>query len=257
MGTLFRLSPDTGLQMLLSFGGTNGARPSGSFLQAADGTLFGTTQFGGLHSDFIGTSAHTILYFTDYGTVFKITPDGTFSKLFAFDLYTNGGDPSGLVRGSDGNFYGTTQWSGGAHTHGTVFKVTPAGQLTTLLSFNGTNGAVPTASLVLGADGNLYGTTSAGGTSYIRTNAGFGTVFRLTLPPPVPQIQSAQQVGQTLILTWTAVPGRSYQLELTPSLAQTNWVATGNAITATNYTATGSKTIGPDPQQFYRVQLLP
>src|SRR5437764_249020 len=81
---------------------------------------------------------------------------------------TNGSAPwGGLVQGSDGNFYGTT-FSGGENTnhgpysnvgYGTVFKVTPGGNLTTLASFNGSNGINPTASLVEAGDGAFYGTT--------------------------------------------------------------------------------------------------
>ena len=67
-----------------------------------------------------------------------------------------------LVQGSDGNFYGTIGY-GGANGYGTVFQVTPAGVLTTLVSFNGTNGSYPYAGLVQGSDGNFYGTTSGGG----------------------------------------------------------------------------------------------
>ena len=64
-----------------------------------------------------------------------------------------------MVQGSDGNFYGTTIL-GGASSHGTVFQMTSAGVLTTLVSFNNANGAVPLAALVQGTDGNFYGTTS-------------------------------------------------------------------------------------------------
>ena len=79
---------------------------------------------------------------------------------------------AGLVRGSDGNFYGTTYF-GGTNGDGTVFKITPSGTLTTLYSFSGSDGAQPYAGLVQGSDGNFYGTTSSGGAN----NA--GTVFRL------------------------------------------------------------------------------
>jgi len=79
-----------------------------------------------------------------------------------------------LALGGDGNFYGTT-WSGGANNAGTVFQMTPAGTLTTLVSFNHANGNGPFASLLPAGDGNLYGTTSAG--SYANQ---FGSVFRVT-----------------------------------------------------------------------------
>ena len=80
---------------------------------------------------------------------------------------------AGLVQGSDGNFYGTTEY-GGANDDGTVFTMTPAGVLTTLVSFNGTNGSYPVAGLVEGSDGNFYGTTSAGGAN------NRGTAFQVT-----------------------------------------------------------------------------
>ncbi|PYM12523.1 MAG: hypothetical protein DME18_11205, partial [Verrucomicrobia bacterium] len=79
-----------------------------------------------------------------------------------------------LVRGGDGNFYGTTT-QGGILDRGTVFKVTPDGRLTTLVHFNNNNGAFPAAGLTLGRDGNLYGTTTGG------ANDSRGSVFRVTL----------------------------------------------------------------------------
>jgi uncharacterized repeat protein (TIGR03803 family) len=79
-----------------------------------------------------------------------------------------------LAEGPDGNFYGTTQY-GGANGVGSVFRMTTNGGLTTLVSFNGTNGCYPFAGLTLGADGNLYGVTAHGG-----TNGNYGTVFAMT-----------------------------------------------------------------------------
>jgi uncharacterized repeat protein (TIGR03803 family) len=77
-----------------------------------------------------------------------------------------------LVQATDGNFYGTTYF-GGAYNYGTVFKVTRSGTLTTLHSFDGTEGGNPDAALVQGTDGNFYGTT------YYGAN-GYGTVFKIT-----------------------------------------------------------------------------
>jgi uncharacterized repeat protein (TIGR03803 family) len=105
-------------------------------------------------------------------------PAQTLQSLFSFNG-TNGAYPNALTLGSDGNFYGTA--NGGGFTNstyaggmGTVFKVTINGTLTTLVSFNGTNGAEPNV-LTLGSDGNFYGTTYEGG-----TNGGYGTVFMVT-----------------------------------------------------------------------------
>ncbi|SPE50062.1 hypothetical protein SBV1_1030001 [Verrucomicrobia bacterium] len=76
------------------------------------------------------------------------------------------------MQSSDGNLYGTTD-GGGAGVGGTVFRMTPSGALTTMVSFNGTNGISPPG-LVQGSDGNFYGTTEYGGAN------GRGTVFQVT-----------------------------------------------------------------------------
>ena len=89
---------------------------------------------------------------------------------------------SSLVQGSDGNFYGTAA-DGGVNTvsHGTVFVITPAGAVTNLHNFSGPDGLFPDAGLVQGTDGNFYGMTSQGGTTFIDGNSpGNGTVFRIT-----------------------------------------------------------------------------
>jgi len=106
------------------------------------------------------------------------SPAQTLTTLVNFN-FTNGANPfAGLVQASDGNFYGTTE--GGSSPNcvndgcGTVFKITAAGALTTLHSFNGTDGDYPYAALVQGTDGNLYGTTSGDGTR------SYGTIFKIT-----------------------------------------------------------------------------
>ncbi len=81
------------------------------------------------------------------------------------------------MQGRDGNFYGTTPRS--PYTDGTVFKITPSGTLTTLHTFDGTDGNNPQAGLVLATDGNFYGTTYSGGTSSY-CGGGCGTVFKMT-----------------------------------------------------------------------------
>ena len=92
---------------------------------------------------------------------------------FSLGVYPGNNPRAPLVIGADGNFYGTTRTGGGSNL-GTVFKVTPAGVVTTLLNFYGANGASPQCALVLGTDGNFYGTTSSGGANNL------GTIFRMT-----------------------------------------------------------------------------
>ncbi|MGH7168702.1 MAG: choice-of-anchor tandem repeat GloVer-containing protein [Gemmataceae bacterium] len=104
----------------------------------------------------------------------RITPTGpTLSALASFNG-TNGANPeAGLIMDSSGNLYGTT-YRGGASGEGTVFELAQgSGTITTMVSFNGTNGANPLASLVMDSSGNLYGTTDVGGTS------DNGTVFEI------------------------------------------------------------------------------
>jgi uncharacterized repeat protein (TIGR03803 family) len=157
-GTVFSMSANGALTTLLSLDASN-AYPYGALVQAADGNFYGTTQLGGTN---------------DAGTVFSITVSGTFSTLASFNNAVTGGYPStALVQGADGSFYGTTS-SGGAFGVGTVFRMTTNGTLTTLVSFDSSNGADPYDALVPGADGNFYGTTFAGGTY------GVGTVFKMT-----------------------------------------------------------------------------
>jgi uncharacterized repeat protein (TIGR03803 family) len=98
----------------------------------------------------------------------------TFTNLHSFSG-PDGLDPVsvGLVQGTDGNFYGTTD-GGGAHNHGTVFKMAPDGTLTTLYSFAGSDGQSPDAGLIQATDGNFYGTTRTGGAHCC------GTVYKIT-----------------------------------------------------------------------------
>jgi uncharacterized repeat protein (TIGR03803 family) len=135
-------------------------------VQGQDGNFYGTTAGSG---GYIGSG---------FGGVFKMTPAGVLTARFAFNGANGSFCVSSLVQGSDGNFYGTTAGGGGgsgpADAGGTVFKMTPAGVLTTLVSFNGANGNSPQAPLIQGSDGNFYGTTTYGGPH------GGGTVFQVT-----------------------------------------------------------------------------
>jgi uncharacterized repeat protein (TIGR03803 family) len=168
LGTLFRLSPNGTLVTLLSFNGTNGANPLGGLVQDSTGILYGTTFYGGTNTD-VNFNARI-----GYGTVFKVTTNGSLTTLFSFfsSDFTNGGNPNPLVFGSDGNLYGTTQGNLGAGA-GTVFRITPAGTLTTLATVAGTNGSSLMGTLIEGTNGSFYGTAYSGGSSNL------GTVFNV------------------------------------------------------------------------------
>jgi len=165
-GTVFKITPSGLFTSLFSFNGRNGSRPTAGLVQGSDGSFYGTTSEGGPNYD--GTTI------VGNGTVFKIAPEGVFRSLYAFNG-TDGSDPeAGLVEGSDGMFYGTTQFGGPNGDNGTIFKITPAGALTTLYSFGGPGGSYPVAGLARGSDGNFYGTTEGDNTT------AFGTIFRIT-----------------------------------------------------------------------------
>jgi uncharacterized repeat protein (TIGR03803 family) len=169
VGTVFKITTSGTLTTLHSFGYTDGSPPQANLVQGLDGDFYGETAFGGSYGS--------------YGTVFEINSNGKFKTLYSFCAEsgcTDGANPySGLVLGNDGNFYGTTSNGGAAIIYGTVFKITPHGQLTTLYSFclQGypcTDGSFPYAGLVQATDGNFYGATTNGGSN------DYGTLFAIT-----------------------------------------------------------------------------
>jgi uncharacterized repeat protein (TIGR03803 family) len=138
----------------------DGDDPGANLIPGSDGDFYGTTPSGGA---------------AGLGTVFRISPSGVETVLYAFVGGNDGAAPqAALVAGRDGNFYGTTQY-GGASGGGTVFMVTPAGIETVLHAFgSGNDGYGAIAALVQGSDGVFYGTTPYGGAN------GIGTVFEVT-----------------------------------------------------------------------------
>jgi uncharacterized repeat protein (TIGR03803 family) len=171
---------------LAAFNGANGGQPYNELVQGSDGSFYGTTYQGG--TGYTGSNFQ--------GTVFKVTPGGGLTTLYNFcsivgtvngntGVCIDGNAPLGpLAQAPDGNFYGTTSQGGTGHwPDGTVFRITPEGALTTIYNFcsmyddtdgNCLDGHGPQGGLILGSDGNLYGTTSGGGPQW------GGTVFRIT-----------------------------------------------------------------------------
>ncbi len=276
-GTIFRITPSGALTTIYRFSGlADEGNPLAALIQGSDGNLYGTTA-GGVSPA--------------YGTVFKVTLDGTLTTLFVFtydpttQTWPDGNAPeAALVEGTDGNFYGTTvgggRQNGGSSASGTIFKMSAAGDLlgsfpvygglddvaipnaplvlgtdgafystayksggavgagavyqfstaglvTVLHGFNDTpDGGTPNGGLVLGSDGNFYGTTQFGGTSHL------GTAYRISPGGTYEELVSfdgsngAQPLGQMIQATdgnfyGTTVGGGSYfqgtVFQLTPA----------------------------------------
>jgi uncharacterized repeat protein (TIGR03803 family) len=171
-GTVFKLTPQGKLTTLHNFcevqGCPDGTNVYAGLIQASNGDFYGVTAGGGMDCGSCD------------GTFFKITAKGVLTTLYTFHGGSEGSSPAGLIQGSSGLFYGTTTFGGQGEIggSGTVFKMTAAGDLTTLYEFCAQSGCPdgsnPEASVVQGSDGNFYGTTSAGGTNNL------GTVFKIT-----------------------------------------------------------------------------
>jgi uncharacterized repeat protein (TIGR03803 family) len=170
-GLLFKMTPGGTLTVLHNFtGGADGAAPYYPPVQGPDGNFYGTTSLGG-NPKACDISPPA----PGAGTVYKVTPSGTFTTIHQFDSF-DGCSPRGpLTLGTDGNLYGTT-YSGGSLGAGEVFKVNTAGKVTVVVSLNGADGQNPIGPIVQASDGNFYGTTYSGGSSFI----GYGVVFKVT-----------------------------------------------------------------------------
>jgi uncharacterized repeat protein (TIGR03803 family) len=165
-GALFQITPAGKLKVIHNFTGSSndGAFPQGGVTLGTDGNFYGTTYEGGS---------------VTAGAVFKVTPRGAATTLYSFTGGSDGAYPyAPPVEGNDGNFYGTTTEGGNTKVCnsgcGTIYKITPAGALTTLHQFDITHGYAPYGPLVLGTDGNFYGTTLDG------TSANAGVIFKIS-----------------------------------------------------------------------------
>ncbi len=182
---------------LVNFNGANGQTPINGVTLASDGNFYGSTD------DLAGLSLalpinrrqparpgflpllHPDINSAGSGTIFKMTPSGTLTTLYAFCAQGNSACPDGaapvggVIEASDGNFYGITN-EGGAADFGSVYQLSPAGKLKTLYSFCAQgnsacpDGAYPVGGLIPGADGNFYGATASGGAN------DSGSVFKIT-----------------------------------------------------------------------------
>jgi uncharacterized repeat protein (TIGR03803 family) len=196
-GTVFKLTSGGALTTIYNFcleaNCPDGYSPEAALTQGTNGNLYGTTPIGGANGD---------------GTVFEITSGGALTTLYSFCAQTNCADGSGpgrwagLLQGTDGNFYGTTQ-GGGAHLAGTIFNISPGGTLTTLYSFcsdsDCADGEDPFAGLVQDTNGKFYGSTTADGANEA------GTIYKLVmgLQPFVKTLPTSGKVGAAVKILGT------------------------------------------------------
>lgn len=158
-GAIFEIAAGThAISTVATFNGGYGTYPEGNLIADANSNLYGTAHFGGI---------------SEYGTVFEMAAGTHALTALAFFNGANGQNPTnaGLISDAGGNLYGTAQ-GGEQYDGGSVFEVASGTHaLTTLVAFNGLDGAGPFGSLIADASGNFYGTTEGSG-AY-----GYGTVF--------------------------------------------------------------------------------
>jgi uncharacterized repeat protein (TIGR03803 family) len=154
-----------GYKLLHNFSGSgDGAEPWDTPIKDSAGNYYGTTLTGGANK---------------WGTIFKITPDGTETVLYSFCRKANCPDGqlphAGLIADKAGNFYGTATYGGDVEGQGVVFRLATDGTETVLYAFAGSpnDGQYPYGGLIMDKKGNLYGTTVAGGPD------NDGSVFKL------------------------------------------------------------------------------
>jgi uncharacterized repeat protein (TIGR03803 family) len=160
-GIVFEVTPTGTISTVHEFGRGDGFNPDAPLVLAPNGNFYGSTIYGGGSTNCV----------QGCGTIFQITPAGTFSVVHAFQGPDGKYPEAAIVLDSAGNLYGTT-FNGGTNNYGTVFEITSTGTLTTLHSFLKHDGAWPLG-MVLASDGNFYGITNGG-------PGDFGTVFKMT-----------------------------------------------------------------------------
>lgn len=162
-GTIYKVTLNGSLTTVHTFTGPDGQFPAAELVLADDGNLYGTLSTGTSGG---GASS---------GAVYSITTAGSYKIIYSFKFTDPGSSPkTALIKAKDGNFYGTTSSGQNGFPGGTVFKLTPAGTLTTLHSFTAATEGSASGKLVEGSDGNFYGTTSTGGAN------NRGTAFKVT-----------------------------------------------------------------------------
>jgi uncharacterized repeat protein (TIGR03803 family) len=173
--------------------------------------------------------------------VFKLTPSGNLTTVYAFTGAADGGNPMvGVTQGNDGNFYGTTA-TGAANNQGTIFQLTPQGTLTTLHNFTaGADGSAVRAELILVPDGSFYGVSSH--TFFNITTSGTMTLYNIASAGPNSLTQAADRsFYRTTYAGGNGEDGTVFRFQLaTPATPAISNVISASAYGAFNYLGPGS-----------------
>jgi len=254
-GTLFRVSPTGEFKVLHYFcplGNCVDAPSPTGLIQGIDGNLYGTTRFDGAHNGGVLykmtlDGEYAVIYnfcsLSDcldgggpnqivqdakgnffgtnygggskgYGTVFELTSKNQYIVLDNFDFLL--GAPEGLTLASDGNFYGASMGASNYGTGGTVFEVTPKGELTFLNIFGNScaldTGYYPIGSIFQSTEGTLYGATGYGNSvgDCNPNGIGYGTIYSVAgLSPLVETAPVAGPAGQSVVILGNGLTGSS------------------------------------------------
>jgi uncharacterized repeat protein (TIGR03803 family) len=169
-GMIFKITPGGTFTPIYRFSDGKGTHAT-SLMQAADGNFYGTAA-----GDSSGGFFNHPPQMHNAGIFFKLTAAGALTTLYSFTGGADGSLPNAITQGADGNFYGSTLYGPESPANiftgmGKVFKITPAGAMTTLYSFTGGNDGGNPGRVIQGGDGNLYG---------IATFPNLSTVFKVT-----------------------------------------------------------------------------
>jgi uncharacterized repeat protein (TIGR03803 family) len=240
-GTIFKVTTNGGMSVLFSFDGSNGWYCNAPLIQGMDGNYYGTTVAGGLNTN-QNYYAPQVSY--GYGTIFRITPAGDFTRLFSFDGTNGVGPCAGVIQAIDGNLYGITEASTMLPPSGTIFQLTTNGIFTTLWAFSSEFGDGLSGGLTQGTDGRLYCMS-------------FGGVFFRLSVPMTPSVQSLGKSGDIISISWKSVAGQTYRIQNASEPTSTNWTSITGTLTATDGVMSRTVQTSGASQQFYRVVLLP
>lgn len=292
-GTLFKLTPGGDFSQLAEFKWLDHGQPNPAILLATDGNFYATSENGG-PSDIGAISkvtpegaVSTLTPFDDpdysygrpsaglveasdgnfygllpssgpdgAGAIYRVTPEGEKTTLLTFNI-DNGAEPAGeLVEGPDGALYGVTTYGGTDWESGTVFRITTAGEFSTVFNFDRVHGQQPLAGLTRGHDHHLYGTTSWGGLTADGRPAGGGQIFRIRFGAEVETAAATSIDGVSAALNASVQPSGhetevTFQYGTSPTLDSFSTIPAGTIPAGDEAVAIGATLAGLSPSTTY------